>query len=155
MLKNIGLFCKRALQKRPVFCKETCIFKHPTHRSHPICLLSHVKHQNKPCHTREWVVSHTWFRHVTHMNEWHEWVMSHIRTSHVSHMDGSYQKYKFVISHISTHHGPRMNASCHAYEWVMSQIWMSYVTRMNELQAACHGNCYCSARGEEHILSYI
>jgi len=36
MLINIGLFCKRALQKRPVFCKETCIFKHPTHRSHPI-----------------------------------------------------------------------------------------------------------------------
>jgi len=38
MLKNIGLFCKRALQKRPVFCKETCIFKHPTHRSHPISI---------------------------------------------------------------------------------------------------------------------
>ena len=36
MLKNIGLFCKRALQKRPIFCKETCIFKHPTNRSHPI-----------------------------------------------------------------------------------------------------------------------
>jgi len=36
MLKNIGLFCKRALQKRPVFCKETCTFKHPTHRSQPI-----------------------------------------------------------------------------------------------------------------------
>ena len=36
MLENIGLFCKRALQKRPVFCKETYIFKHPTHRSHPI-----------------------------------------------------------------------------------------------------------------------
>ena len=39
MLKNIGLFCKRALQKRPVFCKETCIFKHPTNRSHPIPLV--------------------------------------------------------------------------------------------------------------------
>jgi len=36
MLKNIGLFCKRALQKRPIFCKETYIFKHPTNRSHPI-----------------------------------------------------------------------------------------------------------------------
>ena len=36
LLKITGLFCKRALQKRPVFCKETCIFKHPTHRSHPI-----------------------------------------------------------------------------------------------------------------------
>jgi len=36
MLKNIGLFCKRDLQKRPIFCKETYIFKHPTHCSHPI-----------------------------------------------------------------------------------------------------------------------
>ena len=34
MLKNIGLFCKRDLQKRPIFCKETYIFKHPTNRSH-------------------------------------------------------------------------------------------------------------------------
>jgi len=30
MLKNTGFFCTRALQKRPVFCKETCSFKHPT-----------------------------------------------------------------------------------------------------------------------------
>jgi len=36
MLKNIGLFCKIALQKRPIFCKETYIFKHPTNRCHPI-----------------------------------------------------------------------------------------------------------------------
>ena len=38
MLKNLGLFCKRDLQKRPIFCKETYIFKHPTHRSHPISI---------------------------------------------------------------------------------------------------------------------
>jgi len=46
MLKNIGLFCKRALQKRPVFCKETCIFKHPTHRSHPtvLCITRYQKY---------------------------------------------------------------------------------------------------------------
>ena len=36
-LKNIGLFCKRALQKRSIFCKETYILKQPTNRSHPIC----------------------------------------------------------------------------------------------------------------------
>ena len=24
--KNIGLFCKRALQKRPVFCKSTSVY---------------------------------------------------------------------------------------------------------------------------------
>ena len=39
MLKNIGLFCKRDLQKRPIFCKETYIFKHPTTRSHPIFMV--------------------------------------------------------------------------------------------------------------------
>ena len=43
MLKNIGLFCKRDLQKRPIFCKETYIFKHPTHRSHPIRLAGCLK----------------------------------------------------------------------------------------------------------------
>jgi len=42
MLKNIGLFCKRDLQKRPIFCKETYIFKHPTPRSHPIRVYTHV-----------------------------------------------------------------------------------------------------------------
>ena len=36
LLKNICLFCKRALQKRPIYCKETYDFKEPTNRSHPI-----------------------------------------------------------------------------------------------------------------------
>jgi len=36
LLKIIGLFCKRALQKRPIFFKETYNFKEPTNRSHPI-----------------------------------------------------------------------------------------------------------------------
>jgi len=36
LLKIIGLFCKRALQKRPIFSKETYNFKEPTTRSHPI-----------------------------------------------------------------------------------------------------------------------
>jgi len=35
-LKIIGLFCKRALQKRPIFCKETYMFKRSIDRSHPI-----------------------------------------------------------------------------------------------------------------------
>jgi len=36
LLKIIGLFCERALQKRLYFAKETCNFKEPTNRSHPI-----------------------------------------------------------------------------------------------------------------------
>ena len=39
LLKNTGLFWKRALQKRPIFAKETYIFKEPTNRSHPILRL--------------------------------------------------------------------------------------------------------------------
>jgi len=34
--KNIGLFCKRALQNRRYSAKETYDFKEPTNRSHPI-----------------------------------------------------------------------------------------------------------------------
>ena len=36
LLEIIGLFCKSALQKRRYSAKETCNFKEPTNRSHPI-----------------------------------------------------------------------------------------------------------------------
>jgi len=36
LLKTIGLFCKRALQKRLFSAKETCNFKEPTNHIHPI-----------------------------------------------------------------------------------------------------------------------
>ena len=37
LLKIIGLFCKRALQKRLYSSNETYNFQEPTNRSHPIC----------------------------------------------------------------------------------------------------------------------
>jgi len=69
----------------------------------------------------QWVMSHIWMSHVTHMNEscrTYEWVMSHIWMSHVAHI---------CMSHV-TH----MNESCHSYGRVMSHIWMSHVAHMNE-----------------------
>ena len=36
LLQIIGLFCKRALEKRLYSAKETCDLKDPTDRSHPI-----------------------------------------------------------------------------------------------------------------------
>ena len=39
LLKIIGLFCKRALQKRRYSAKESYDFKKPTNRSHPISAL--------------------------------------------------------------------------------------------------------------------
>ena len=41
LLKIIGLFCKRALSKRRYSAKETCNFKEPTNRSHPIYISVH------------------------------------------------------------------------------------------------------------------
>jgi len=38
LLEFIGLFCKRALQKRLYSAKETCNFKEPTNCRHPIVL---------------------------------------------------------------------------------------------------------------------
>jgi len=35
-LKTVGLICKRALWKRRYSAKETCNFKEPSNRSHPI-----------------------------------------------------------------------------------------------------------------------
>jgi len=37
LLKLIGLFCKRALQKRLYSAKEDYTFKEPTNHSHHIC----------------------------------------------------------------------------------------------------------------------
>ena len=66
MLKNIGLFCKRDLQKRPIFCKETYIFKHPTNRSHPIVALC-VYDATLSCATRLINVLHDSFMcEITH-----------------------------------------------------------------------------------------
>jgi len=54
LLKIIGLFCKRALQKRPISSKETCNSKEPTNHSHPIALVHTPK-----IHTRTHARTHT------------------------------------------------------------------------------------------------
>jgi len=43
-----GFVRKRDLQKRPIFCKETYIFKHPTNRSHPIPYIYMVLSAKEP-----------------------------------------------------------------------------------------------------------
>jgi len=62
MLKNLGLFCKRDLQKRPIFCEETYIFKRPTHRSHPISKsIVHGQHSWMDKYTaQEWKYHSGW-----------------------------------------------------------------------------------------------
>jgi len=73
-------------------------------------------------------MSHTWMRHVTHMNEAchaHEWGMSRTWMRHVTHM----------------------NEACHAHEWGMSHTWMRHVTHMNDARICI--NTHTSPRGHD------
>jgi len=62
-----------------------------------------------------------------------EWVVSHIWMSHFTHMRESGHTYEWVMSYIWISHVTRMNVSCHVCEWVTSHIRMSHVTHMTEL----------------------
>jgi len=93
---------------------------------------------NVSCHTNDWVMSHIWMIHVTHMNEschTREWVMSHTWMSHVTHTNESCHTHEKVMSRTWMRHVTHMNASCHTHEWVILHTWMSHSTHMNE---SCH-----------------
>ena len=100
--------------------------------------LSDVIVWNESCHTYEWVMSHIWTSHVTHMSESnhiHTRVLSHLWMSPVTHMNESCYTYEWDMSHIWMSQVTHIHQSCHTYEWVMSHIWMSHATHMNE---TCH-----------------
>ena len=50
VLEIVGLFCKRALQKRLYSAKETYDFKEPTDRSHPIPKTAPINIRNVKVH---------------------------------------------------------------------------------------------------------
>jgi len=73
--------------------------------------------------------------HASRMNYWclvDEWVMSHEWMSHVSHMYNSCLTYEWM-SHVK-----HATASCLTHEWVISHIWMSRVTPA-EAPKSCGG----------------
>jgi len=82
---------------------------------------------NELCNPCEWVMSHKWMSHVTHVNEpchAYECAMSHIWMSHVTHMNTSWHEtYKWITSHIWMSHVIHMKESCHTYGWDMSHVW--------------------------------
>ena len=106
---------------------------------------------NKPCHTCEWVMSHIWISHVTHMNEschTYEWVMSHINESCHNNDKAMSRMHELLQDDdcvVLTHTRVTL-AKCVVilmtvvkwlyltYEWVMSRVngtchmWLSHVT---------------------------
>jgi len=143
LFKMIGLFCKRALQKRWYSAKETYDFKEPTNRSHHIVrsriLTSHVTLGTLPCALvclSEWAMSLIWMSHVTHVNE-------------------SWPSYRWVMSRVEHCHVPwcvSRNEPCQSYEWVMSLMWMSHDPHIDE---SCHAwntaMCIGVSLGMSHV----
>ena len=84
---------------------------------------------NESCLTYEWVMSHIWMSHVSHMNESClscEWMMRHIWVNRLPYMNAPCLIWmnEWGITHIWTSHVTYMNASCHLYEWVMAHTYM-------------------------------
>jgi len=93
---------------------------------------SHVTHMviwPQSCHTYEWVVSHTWMSHVTHMNESYH-IYDHTYECVTPHKRMSHATYTRTASNL-------MNESCHIWRlYLMNEpchIWRLYL--MNE---PCH-----------------
>jgi len=81
-----------------------------------------LRHYVLPHHAFQWVKSHIWMSHVTHMDELchtYECIMRHIQMSRGTHMNSACHAYG--LSCIQVH-------SCHTWEWAMACIWMHRVT---------------------------
>jgi len=98
------------------------------HSDHDWLFRSHHSY-DESCHTYEWVMSHIWMSHVTHMNE----------SCH------TYESFLDHIIHIRSQHSylwhdpwfwPWLIVQITSFIWwVMSHIWMSHVTHNN---TSCH-----------------
>jgi len=99
------------------------------HDTSPICVWTHMDNTitNESWHTNEWVMSHIWMSHVTHMNEsrhapvlpldasatqllyeWGQTWMTHIRLSHGTHMTESCHTPVLPLDASATRHDPNV-----------------------------------------------
>jgi len=80
------------------------------------------------CHACEWVVSHMWMSHATHVNEsCHtcEWVVSHMWMSRVTHVNESCHTCESVVSHMWMSRVTHVHESWHTCGWVVSHMWIA------------------------------
>ena len=99
LLKIIGLFCKRALQKRRYSAKETYHFKEPTNRSHPI-LFGATSATACSYSTRTRTHTYTLSLSLTHTHT-HTHAITHARTR--THTRTHIHIYTHSRAHMHTH----------------------------------------------------
>jgi len=79
---------------------------------------------NESCHTYEWVMSHIWMIHVTHMT----WVMSHICMSQITHMQESSHDIVTCI------------ILCHKL-WMCHELWWHTMSRTMVIHYVTNYGC--------------
>jgi len=94
---------------------------------------------NESCHTYEWVISHIWMGHVTHINDsshTYEWVTFQLWIRFSATLLPPIHD-RWVTLHIWMGHVTHMSVSCRTYEWITSHTYMSHITRTNESRLNC------------------
>jgi len=113
LLKITGLFCKRALQKRPIFCKETYDFKEPANRSHPI-----QRHSSWP----KWIACvlrySPWLKQKYWDTVLFKWILGarNTETQFVTHMNGVCTETHFSTQMYSRG-AQHQDTVCDSNEW--------------------------------------
>jgi len=87
---------------------------------------------NESYHTYEWIISHIWMSHGTHVNELCH-TMSHIWMNLVIHLNGSCHTYEWVMSRTYDASITSHVWMCHlSYEWDMTHTYECATSYMNE-----------------------
>jgi len=127
----IGLFWKRALQKRQYSANKTYNLIDPTNRSHPVmneagrAWMSHVTHEWVISQTYEWAMLH--ISRMTHSHVWRDSFTGATRLIHMRDMTHSH-----VWRYCYTYPWDISCQTCLTFapidEWGMPQMWRSRVT---------------------------
>ena len=123
-LKIIGLFCKRALQKRLYSSNETYNFQEPTNRSHPICgpwLIHIFGILLDICAMTHSYVCHDLFVRVRWLI--HTCAMTHSYVYHDSFMRVPWLIHTCTMTHSYLRHGPFIRVP-----WM---IWICDITHIH------------------------
>jgi len=140
-----SLFCQALLQKRPVILRSLLIVAIPhvwvrytsvTWYVWERHILVTISYGVINLFTYEWVTSHIWMSHVTHVNNschayiyvwerhtsvtWYVWERHALVT--ISYGVIKAFTYERVTSHIWISHVTHMNESCHTHESFMSHV---------------------------------
>jgi len=117
----------------PVYLNRRQQVAHTIHSLHHNTHMRHGAHMNESPHIYEWVRTHLWISHMTHMRvrvtlihlNCRQQVAHTTRTTH----------------HTHTSHGAHMNETCHTYEWGRTQLWISHTARMRVRVTHINTNC--------------